>query len=124
MRALTLSALCLVAAMPAQAQVRVVQPDMSADQDELPQPLPQPAPVQVEPPDRVADSAIGQAGQRQRRDQAAPGLEPLGRIDSRIQNRVQSRIRNRIDRSYDPTANTTSPFEVAAEQTTRGPPAQ
>lgn len=73
-------------------------------------------------PGQVAKSAVGQVGQRQ--TATAIQTEPVGRINNRIANRVQNRIRNRIDRSYSPTANTTSPFEVAAEQTTRGQPAQ
>lgn len=73
-------------------------------------------------PGQVAESAVGQVGQRQNATTIETG--PMGRVNNRIQNRVQNRIRNRIDRSYDPTANTTSPFEVAAEQTTRGQPGQ
>ena len=74
---------------------------------------------------RVAGSAVGEAGQRQTRDQAVANIDPLDRIDSRIPNRVQSRIRNRIDRYYDPRANTTSPFVVAGEQArTAGRPAR
>lgn len=67
---------------------------------------------------RVAESAVGQAGQRQTaaRTQAQIQAEPMARINSRIPNRVQSRIRNRIDRNYNPQANATSPFEVAADQ--------
>ncbi|GGB91915.1 hypothetical protein GCM10011494_07860 [Novosphingobium endophyticum] len=65
-------------------------------------------------PGRVAESAVGEVGQRQTREQA--NIEPMARINSRIANRVQNRIRNRIDRYYNPQANTTSPFEVAAEQ--------
>ena len=65
----------------------------------------------------IATSSVGEAGQRQTREQAAQeGIEPLARIDSRIQNRVQSRLRNRIDRDYDPQANAASPFEVAGEK--------
>lgn len=67
-------------------------------------------------PGRVADSAVGQVGQRQSRDQAETGTPPTARLNSRIQNRVQSRIRNRIDRFYDPTANANSPFEVASDE--------
>lgn len=68
----------------------------------------------------TARSAVGQAGQRQSREQVAmdTGIEPMGRINRRIQNRVQSRIRNRIDRYYSPQANATSPFAVASEQAT------
>ncbi len=75
-----------------------------------------PAIAQESPIGRVAHSSAGQAGQRQTRDQAEGGIEPLARIDNRIQNRVQSRIRNRIDRYYDPQANASSPFEVAGDQ--------
>lgn len=65
----------------------------------------------------VADSAVGEAGQRQTRQQGiVAGIEPMARINSRIQNRVQSRIRNRIDRYYNPQANAASPFEVAGDQ--------
>lgn len=73
-------------------------------------------------PGQVVNSAVGQVGQRQ--TAASILAEPMGRISNRIANRVQNRIRNRIDRAYDPTANTTSPFEVAAERVTSGQPAQ
>lgn len=62
---------------------------------------------------RIARSSVGQAGQRETREQSAL---PTGPIDSRIQNRVQSRIRNRIDRFYDPQANAAAPFRIADEQ--------
>jgi len=62
---------------------------------------------------RVADSAVGQAGQRQTREEAADQIKPMDRIDNRIQNRVQNRVRNRIDRNYDPMANARSPFVIA-----------
>lgn len=67
---------------------------------------------------RTAESMAGEVGQRQSRTQMQEraGTEPMARINNRIPNRVQNRIRNRIDRNYDPKANTTSPFEVAAEQ--------
>jgi hypothetical protein len=65
---------------------------------------------------QMAESATGQAGLRQTRDQV-DGVNPMARIDNRIQNRVQARIRNRIDRNYDPRANATSPFEVADHAT-------
>lgn len=65
---------------------------------------------------QIADSSVGQVGQRQAREEAAPNVEPMGRINNRVANRVQSRIRNRIDRFYDPQANAASPFEVAGEQ--------
>ena len=75
-------------------------------------------------PGEVAESAVGQVGQRQTATSTQTNIEPLDRLDNRITNRIQNRIRNRVDRSYDPTANTTSPFEVAAEKMTRGQPAQ
>lgn len=65
---------------------------------------------------QTARSSVGQVGQRQTREQAAPSIEPMGRIASRVQNRIQSRIHNRIDRYYDPRANATSPFATAGEQ--------
>lgn len=70
---------------------------------------------------RTADTGIGEVGQRQTA-QDGPGVqEPLGRITSRINNRVENRIRNRIDRNYDPTANATSPFEIANRRTRAEP---
>lgn len=67
-------------------------------------------------PGRTPTVAETQVGERQTREQAAPNIEPTQRISNRIQNRVQNRIRNRIDRNYNPEANTTSPFDIAAEQ--------
>lgn len=66
----------------------------------------------------TAQSAAGQAGQRQTQALLAQGarIRPMARINSRIQNRVQLRIRNRIDKYYTPQANATSPFQVASEQ--------
>lgn len=61
----------------------------------------------------LADSAVGEAGQRQTRAQAAEGIAPTVRIASRVENRVQSRIRSRIDRNYGPQASATSLFEAA-----------
>lgn len=70
------------------------------------------------PAGQTVTTTVGQAGQRQNRDQIAQdaGIEPIGRINGRIRNRVESRIRNRIDRYYDPQANAASPFEVAGDQ--------
>ncbi len=65
---------------------------------------------------RNADTGIGEVGVRQTMNDAATLQEPLDRIASRINNRVENRIRNRIDRNYDPTANATSPYEVADSQ--------
>ncbi len=68
---------------------------------------------------QTTDSSVGQVGQRQTREDSAPNIQPMGRINSRVTNRVQSRIRNRLDRYYDPQANAASPFEIAGEQTRR-----
>ena len=75
-------------------------------------------------PGRVAESAVGEAGQRQRRDKEVGNIQPMARLNTRIINRVQTRLRNRVDRYYDPQANASSPFVVAEEQlrTTRGRP--
>ena len=81
--------------------------------------------AQEVPVGRVAQTSVGQVGQRQAREQAAPNVRPLGRGSSRIQTRVQSRIRSRIDRYYDPQVNAISPFEVASERArTAGRPAR
>lgn len=107
-RAVTMT-LCLLAATSAFAQ--------AVAQDEPPEQTQTPVrPIQA---GRVADSSVGEVGQRQTREGAAAeaGITPMARIASRIQNRVQSRIRNRIDRDYDPQANATNPFEAAEEET-------
>ena len=65
---------------------------------------------------RIAGSAVGEAGLRQRRDQEVGSIRPVPRLDTRIANRVQSRLRNRVDRFYNPRANALSPFVVADEQ--------
>jgi hypothetical protein len=70
---------------------------------------------------QVAESSVGKAGQRQTRAELATQIVPTARLDGRISNRIQSRIRNRIDRNYDPSANATSPFKVAADQARRQP---
>ncbi len=69
---------------------------------------------------RTADTGIGEVGRRQTAQDSPAMMEPLGRLNSRINNRIQNRIRNRIDRNYDPTANATSPFEIADSQTRAG----
>ena len=74
-----------------------------------------PASAQEQSEARVAESAVGEVGQRQTSAQLDTVSQPLGRIDNRIRNRVQSRIRNRVDRFYDPQANATSPFTVASD---------
>lgn len=75
-----------------------------------------PAAAQQTTGGQVAGSAAGQVGQRQTRGEAIANIDPTARIDSRIQNRIQSRLRTRIDRDYSPEANTTSPFETAADR--------
>lgn len=67
----------------------------------------------------LAETAVGEVGQRQTKSHSPTDIGPMGRLNSRVANRVQSRLRNRIDRYYDPRANTTSPFEVASERSTR-----
>lgn len=57
----------------------------------------------------------GEVGQRQTRADAAPNIQPMGRIRNRVANRIQSRIHNRIDRDYDP-ANVNQPFQTAEDQ--------
>lgn len=109
-------ALALLATAPAFGQDRTVP----GDADEPPRleqmPAPQPTEAAPDEPGRVAESAVGRAGQRQTPAQTLPALQPMSRISNRIANRVQSRLRNRIDRNYDPQANTTSPFEVAGDK--------
>lgn len=65
---------------------------------------------------RTARSSVGQVGQRQTRQEVAPAVDQMGRINNRVPSRVQSRIRNRIDRFYDPRANAESPFAIASDQ--------
>lgn len=65
---------------------------------------------------QVPGSAVGEVGQRQTPEQTQTNVAPMARINTRISNRVQNRVRNRIDRFYDPLANSTSPFEVAADK--------
>jgi hypothetical protein len=113
MRVTCLSMLLLIAA-PAAAQRG--ESDAVDDRPQLPAPAPEAKPGQV------AKSTVGQVGKRQTREDVAKVVAPMARINSRIQNRVQSRIRNRIDRNYDPTANASSPFEVASEQVRVGGP--
>lgn len=66
---------------------------------------------------RVANSANGQTGQRQTRDQAvAAGIQVTSRINSRIQSRVQSRIANRIDQYYNPQVDAAASTVAAADR--------
>jgi hypothetical protein len=105
--ALTAVIILLAAAVPSQGQVA------SEEQEQEVRQLPPPS---AAPLGRVADSAVGQVGQRRTRGQPVASIEPTARIENRIQNRVQSRLRNRIDRNYDPQANATDPFAVADSQ--------
>ncbi|WP_088368399.1 hypothetical protein [Sphingomonas dokdonensis] len=73
--------------------------------------------AQEAPVGQTAQSSVGQIGQRQTRDQAAPSIEPMRRISNRLQNRIQTRIQSRIDRNQNPRATTLSPFAVADEET-------
>lgn len=117
---MTLLAMSLPPLAPAQAQISRPQPAMTEQgDDEQPNPQPQQVtPYQTNQVGRIADSAVGQIGQRQTRESAAAetGIKPTARLVSRIQNRVQNRIRNRIDRDYDPEANATNVFKAAEEQ--------
>lgn len=80
----------------------------------LPVLLPAAAVAQAVEPGRVAQSTVGEAGQRQTREQAAvDGRAPMARLSSRIRNRVENRIRNRIDRYYNPQVDITSSFRAA-----------
>ena len=112
---------CLLAALPAAGQVRPSAP-MTVEEDTTPiAPLPPRTMTNSSQAGRVADSSVGQVGQRQGRAQLNPTVQPMARISNRIQNRVQSRIRNRIDRAYDPQANAASPFAVAEDETRTTP---
>lgn len=117
MKALTLIlgalCLCITAAAPAQT---LASPDEN-ETSELPRQQPMRPSETDALPGRTAESAAGRVGQRQTREEAVEGIEPMTRISNRINNRVQSRIRNRIDPNYDPQANATSPFAVAEEET-------
>ena len=118
-RCLLLCALGLaVGAAPAFGQSRtepvVDEPEQQQQQQQAS--LPVQLDDRTDQPGRVAESAVGRAGQRQARDEAAPTLHPTQRISSRINNRIQSRIQNRIDRNYDPQANAANPFAVAEDK--------
>jgi hypothetical protein len=103
---------------PAAAQSR-------AEQEGPEEPPPLPAPRQQVPGNstaagRTGDSGVGEVGQRQTRERAAPNVPPLARINGRINNRVQNRISNRIDRTYNPTPDATDPFANAEKNQKRG----
>lgn len=100
--------LMLIIAVPASAQRGAASTDQGDAQRS--------APIQPYRANQVANSAVGQVGQRQTREQAASNIETTRRIASRIQNRVQSRLRNRIDGHYDPQANAAAPFRSAEDE--------
>lgn len=69
-------------------------------------------------PGQVANSSVGEVGQRQTRDQLVS--QPLARINNRISNRVESRIANRVDRFYNSDSqNSTSAYEAAGQRVRR-----
>src|SRR3546814_19425684 len=51
---------------------------------------------------QVADSAVGQVGQRQTAENSQANIDPTGRQNKRIPNRGKNRNRTRINRTYDP----------------------
>lgn len=117
---MALMAMALPPVTPAQAQISQPQPAKAGqgdDEQSNPQPQ-QVTPYQTNQVGQIADSVVGQIGQRQTRESGATvtGIKPTTRLVSRIQNRVQNRIRNRIDRNYDSEANATNLFKVAEEQ--------
>lgn len=106
-----LAFIAMGAGADATAQTRSTPPTISED-------TPPPVPVVRQdslPVGTTAPSAVGQRKTRELLAQEA-AVKPMARINSRIQNRVQSRIRNRIDKYYDPLANSSTPFQVAADQ--------
>lgn len=117
-----ISAASLFALVPVQASARQAGSPARSSADAMPSRNPVssleqfPTNSGVRSAGTLSRSAVGTVGQRKNRDNATIGVAPTGRLNSRIANRVQSRIRNRIDRYYDPEANATSPFQVAADQ--------
>lgn len=107
-----LIAICLAVPVSVHAQQR------NAGEDAILEAAPQsPRPATLDANvGRTATTGTGRIGQRQTREEAAPNVQPLNRIQNRIASRVQNRNRNRIDRYYDPQANAASPFEVASDQ--------
>jgi hypothetical protein len=116
MRLTLVAAIFLTTIVPASGQERTVPPAGVAIEEQDDTPAPPPPPLRPTQPGRLADSPVGEVGQRITRDRPVAGIEPMARLSNRIANRVQSRIRNRIDRSYDPQANAASPFVNAEEQ--------
>lgn len=119
MKPVMIVALAIAASLSAAIPPVVAQTRSGAvDDQDVDQPLQQqqqPA-APVNRTGRVAQSAVGAAGERQTAAQIRGDVPPLARLSTRVQNRVQSRIRNRIDRLYDPRANANDPFAVAEDQ--------
>lgn len=109
------TALLTTNSVSAQGQQLGSQPDYSVNLSIPNQSRPPVITTPQQQAGHVAASSVGTAGQRQNIQQMT-NIKPMARLDTRIANRVESRIRNRIDRSYNPQANTTSPFKVAADQ--------
>ena len=57
---------------------------------------------------RRAGVGMRDVGQRQTPAIAAPGVEPMDRIDNRIQTRIESRIHTRVDREYEDDSTSTT----------------
>jgi len=71
--------------------------------------------AQNEAAGRAIDTANGQVGQRKSITPSAQ-LDPTSRLSTRITNRIESRLRNRLDKFYNPSSNSTSSLQVAADQ--------
>ena len=103
--------LAMTLALPVAAQDAPIDPVARSAQARIQNPA-----EGLEAAARTSQTGVGEVGQRQTRQDSAPGQEPLGRIENRIQNRLQNRLQNRIDRNYDPKARTTSPLTAADAQ--------
>lgn len=107
------SAIILSCLLVAQSLAAQTLPIVTVQDDTLIEQEPPPRQTDLIPvqPGRVANSVVGEAGQRDIRNRIA-----TTRVASRVQNRVQNRIRSRIDRYYDPQTNATDPFATAEDQ--------
>lgn len=111
----------VLVAVPAAAQFHLAGASSQSKGDEMPMvPQQEVSPV-LNSPGRVAQSSVGQIGQRQTRDiaDAQAGIKPMARISNRIENRVENRSRTRIDRGYAPASNSTESFQVAQDQSSK-----
>lgn len=115
-RLLLCAASLVGSATPAIGQSRTQGGTAPVEDEQQAQPAPQQQRQVADTPGRVAESAVGRAGQRQTREDMAPNLRPTGRISNRIENRIQSRIRSRIDPDEDPQIKAKSAFEAAEER--------